>query len=147
MGWSGSSSGPRRCWGSWAPWWGSPRLSATWTPQLLATNIQEAMEGLLAGLYVAFDTTALALTLSMALMFIQFLIDRMETQVLSTVDLRANETLAGRFEQFGRQPRSVPGLRRPDVPAVVQATADAGPAAGGNSGSPPSMRPISTGPS
>ena len=57
------------------------------------------MEGLLAGLYVAFDTTALALSLSIVLMFVQFLVDRMETQLLATVDARASEELAGRFEQ------------------------------------------------
>ena len=70
-------------------------------PQLLATDIQKAMEGLLAGLYVAFDTTALALTLSMTLMFIQFLIDRVETHLLGSVDLRTNEALVGRFEHLG----------------------------------------------
>jgi biopolymer transport protein ExbB/TolQ len=70
-------------------------------PKQLATDIQGAMTGLLAGLYVAFDTTALALSLSMALMFIQFLLDRIETQLLSTVDLRASEMLIGRFQQLG----------------------------------------------
>ncbi len=70
-------------------------------PQELATNIQKAMEGLLSGLYVAFDTTALALTLSMVLMFIQFLLDRIETQALSLVDTQANEMLVGRFQEVG----------------------------------------------
>lgn len=70
-------------------------------PQQLATNIQKAMEGLLAGLYVAFDTTALALSLSMVLMFLQFLLDRIETQALSLVDVRANEMLVGRFQEVG----------------------------------------------
>ena len=70
-------------------------------PEELATDIQSAMDGLLAGLYVAFDTTALALSLSIVLMFIQFLIDRVETQLLSTVDLRTNEQLVGRFQQIG----------------------------------------------
>lgn len=70
-------------------------------PQQLATNIQKAMEGLLSGLYVAFDTTALALSLSMVLMFLQFLLDRVETQALSMVDIRANEMLVGRFQEVG----------------------------------------------
>ena len=70
-------------------------------PQELASNIQKAMDGLLAGLYVAFDTTAEALALSMVLMFVQFLIDRVETQLLSAVDSRASEELSGRFEQVG----------------------------------------------
>jgi biopolymer transport protein ExbB/TolQ len=70
-------------------------------PQQLATDIQGAMEGLLAGLYVAFDTTALALSLSIVLMFLQFLIDRIETELLATVDTRCNQLLVGRFEQIG----------------------------------------------
>ena len=43
-------------------------------PQLLATDPKSAMQGLLAGLYVAFDTTAEALSLSIVLMFIQFFV-------------------------------------------------------------------------
>jgi biopolymer transport protein ExbB/TolQ len=70
-------------------------------PQQLATNIQKAMEGLLGGLYVAFDTTALALSLSMILMFLQFLLDRIENQALSLADIRANEILVGRFQEVG----------------------------------------------
>jgi hypothetical protein len=70
-------------------------------PRQLATDIQTAMEGLLAGLYVAFDTTALALSLSMILMFLQFLLDRIENQVLSLADIRANEMLVGRFQEVG----------------------------------------------
>lgn len=66
--------------------------------KLLATAIDTAIQGLLGGLYVAFDTTALALTLSMILMFIQFVIDRIEQQLLSTVDSRANDELVGRFQ-------------------------------------------------
>lgn len=66
--------------------------------ELLATSIDKAINGLLGGLYVAFDTTALALTLSMVLMFIQFIIDRIETQLLGQVDQKANEFLVGRFE-------------------------------------------------
>ncbi len=70
-------------------------------PKMLATAIQTAMEGLLAGLYVAFDTTALALSLSIVLMFFQFFVDRLETQLLSIVDRRMNEELVGRFETVG----------------------------------------------
>lgn len=68
---------------------------------LLASEPQRAMEGLLAGLYVAFDTTALALSLSIILMFVQFLVDRIETQLLTLVDAAVNEDLVGRFEHDG----------------------------------------------
>jgi biopolymer transport protein ExbB/TolQ len=64
-------------------------------------NLQGAMQGLLSGLYVAFDTTAIALCFSMVLMFIQFGIDRMESQLLSAVDDRALQELIGRFEVVG----------------------------------------------
>ena len=64
-------------------------------------NLQAVMEGLLSGLYVKFDTTALALSFTMLLMFVQFLIDRIETQVLEAVEGRANDELLGRFELVG----------------------------------------------
>ncbi len=67
----------------------------------LDSDFQAAMSGLLGGLYIAFDTTALALSLSIVLMFVQFLIDRLETQLLMQVDARVNEELTGRFETFG----------------------------------------------
>src|SRR5262245_26916420 len=53
-----------------------------------ALSGQGVMKGLLSGLYVKFDTTALALSFTVVLMFIQFLIDRMEVQVLEAVDRR-----------------------------------------------------------
>lgn len=67
--------------------------------ELLASDPKTAMQGLLAGLYVAFDTTALALCLSIGLMFVQFLVDRIETVLLGIVDQRATEELVGCFEE------------------------------------------------
>lgn len=64
-------------------------------------NLQAVMEGLLSGLYVKFDTTALALSFTMLLMFIQFLVERLETQVLDAVEERAARDLLGRFELVG----------------------------------------------
>ena len=64
-------------------------------------SLNQAMQGLLAGLYVAFDTTAIALCFSIVLMFVQFMLDRAETQILSAVDARVSEELSGRFEMFG----------------------------------------------
>lgn len=65
--------------------------------EMLATDPKTAMQALLSGLYVAFDTTALALTLSIVLMFGQFVVDRIETQLLSAVDRRAGDELTGRI--------------------------------------------------
>jgi biopolymer transport protein ExbB/TolQ len=64
-------------------------------------DLSNSMKGLLGGLYVAFDTTALALALSMFMMFCQFILERMESQLLASVDDRAASELAGRFEQLG----------------------------------------------
>lgn len=46
----------------------------------------------------AFDTTALALALSMVLMFTQFVVDRTEMNLLDLVDARTHEELASRFQ-------------------------------------------------
>lgn len=70
-------------------------------PQELATAIQTAMDRLLSGLYVAFDTTALALTLSIVLMFVQFIVDRLEGELLKSTDARTHELLVGRFANVG----------------------------------------------
>lgn len=69
--------------------------------ELLATSIDTAIQGLLSGLYVAFDTTALALVLSMVLMFLQFMIDRAETQLYGAVDAQVGAELIGRFQSAG----------------------------------------------
>ncbi len=65
--------------------------------ELLASDPKEAMNALLSGLYVAFDTTALALSLSIILMFLQFVVDRLETQLLVAVDQRTSDELTGRI--------------------------------------------------
>lgn len=60
-------------------------------------NFQQMMGGLRASLYIAFDTTALALTLSIVLMFGQFLIDRFESQLLALVDYLTRSELSSHF--------------------------------------------------
>ena len=82
----------------------------------MATSMQDAMQGLLAGLYVAFDTTALALTLSIVLMFLQFVVDRMEMQLLTNVDWRAESEMLGRFQELG-------GGQDPHVASIQQMSA------------------------
>lgn len=61
-------------------------------------NFQQMMDGLRGSLYVAFDTTALALTLSMILMFGQFLIERFESQLLVLVDQRSKAEIGLEFD-------------------------------------------------
>jgi len=57
----------------------------------------QSMAEVLNGLGVKFDTTALALMLSMVLMFIHFYVERAENSLLEQVDHRTQEELAGRF--------------------------------------------------
>ncbi len=84
--------------------------------EVLATDPNAAMQSLLSGLYIAFDTTALALCLSIALMFVQFLVDRIETQLLVNVDDRVHDELVGCFDVgIGSEPEAV----------AMQAMADA----------------------
>jgi biopolymer transport protein ExbB/TolQ len=67
----------------------------------VASDFEAMLSGLRDKLYVAFDTTALALTLSIVLMFAQFIVNRIETQHLDAVDEAAIDELVGRFETFG----------------------------------------------
>jgi biopolymer transport protein ExbB/TolQ len=69
--------------------------------KLLASEPDMAINGLIGGLYIAFDTTAIALSFSMVLMFLQFMLDRNESQLLAAIDHRVVQELAGRFETFG----------------------------------------------
>jgi hypothetical protein len=66
---------------------------ASLNPQALEKSLDEVT----AGLGVAFDTTALALALSMTLMLGQFLVDRFEQRLLAGVDERMLSELIGRF--------------------------------------------------
>jgi biopolymer transport protein ExbB/TolQ len=69
------------------------------SPEALVNSPKEAMDGLLAGLSVAFDTTALALTLSIVLMFAQFLSLQIESQLLAQVDRRVTEEFSAYFRR------------------------------------------------
>jgi biopolymer transport protein ExbB/TolQ len=59
-------------------------------PKALDTSMAQVMMGL--GL--KFDTTAVALSLSMVLMFVHFFVDRKETELLTAVDRRVENELA-----------------------------------------------------
>jgi biopolymer transport protein ExbB/TolQ len=63
--------------------------------QKLATQSQEAMQQITSGLYVAFDTTAIALLLTVTSMFCQFAINRLELSVMNRIDREAEDGLIG----------------------------------------------------
>jgi hypothetical protein len=68
---------------------------ANLSPEALEQSLPEVT----AGLGVAFDTTALALGLSMVLMFAKFAVEKFETQLLAHVDERTSRELVGRFDR------------------------------------------------
>ena len=65
--------------------------------------MDQSLPAVVAGLSVAFDTTALALSLSTVLLFAKFCVERVEIRLLSAVDESASRQLIGRFEMFGSE--------------------------------------------
>jgi biopolymer transport protein ExbB/TolQ len=91
--------------------------------QQLGNDLNAAMQGLFAGLYVAFDTTALALTLSIMLMFIQFMSDQFETQLLGAVDVKTEAALSGLLamdSEVAGAPADVAQSLRPVITELTQ---------------------------
>jgi hypothetical protein len=67
------------------------------TPELL----EHQMDKVTGGLALAFDATALGLGLTMVLMFVNFLVERLEQGTLDAVDRYVDAQLAHRFERTG----------------------------------------------
>jgi biopolymer transport protein ExbB/TolQ len=61
--------------------------------------LEQSLSGVTAGLGVAFDTTALSLSLSIVLMFAKYFIERYENGLLGRVDDRTSAEMVGRFEE------------------------------------------------
>ena len=74
------------------------------------------------GLALAFDATAVGLSLTMLLMFLTFLVERMEQGVLEAVDRFADEQLAHRFERSGAESGEFVAVVRQNTGVLVQAT-------------------------
>ena len=87
-------------------------------------NFETMMNGLRGSLYVAFDTTALALTLSMFLMFGQFLIDRFELQLLTIVDTRVHAEVNRSFDLTSSDNESMTNFSQQFLEASKQAAID-----------------------
>jgi biopolymer transport protein ExbB/TolQ len=60
----------------------------------------QSMLQVLNGLGLKFDTTAVALSMSMALMFVHFFVDRSANGLLEQVDRRVEQELSGRFQHI-----------------------------------------------
>ncbi|TWU21899.1 MotA/TolQ/ExbB proton channel family protein [Bythopirellula polymerisocia] len=70
---------------------------------LSADAMDESLPAVVAGLSVAFDTTALSLVLSTVLLFVKFCVEKVENRLLSSVDTSAAKQLVGRFQQLGTE--------------------------------------------
>lgn len=68
--------------------------------------LEKSLPEVTSGLGVAFDTTALALGLSIVLMFIQHYVERAEHRLLAEVDRRVEGELMGRFEPLPDRPEN-----------------------------------------
>ena len=82
----------------------------------------QSMLQVLNGLGLKFDTTAVALTLSMVLMFVHFFVDRSCNAFLEQVDRRVEEELAGRFQQISSAPEGQLLAVRLMAEKMIQAT-------------------------
>jgi biopolymer transport protein ExbB/TolQ len=65
--------------------------------------MDQSLPAVVGGLSVAFDTTALALSLSTVLLFLKFCVERVEIRLLEAVDASVSRQLIGRFEQYGTE--------------------------------------------
>ncbi len=84
--------------------------------------LEESLPHVTAGLGVAFDTTALALALSMALVFVQLIVDGFEQRMLAAVQSTAADELLGRFEHASAPVDSSQAHVRRMAEAVIAAT-------------------------
>jgi biopolymer transport protein ExbB/TolQ len=71
--------------------------------ELSGSDIEKSLPSVIAGLSVAFDTTAQALALSIFLLFAKFGVERVEMRLLDEVDECTSRQLLGRFQQFGSE--------------------------------------------
>ncbi len=62
---------------------------------------KSSTDAMVAALATAFDTTGLALALTIPLMFAKFSVERFESRLMDEVDERVNADLLGRFEVLG----------------------------------------------
>ncbi len=91
-------------------------------PTAMAASDPRAIDGVTRALSVAFDTTALALSLSLVLMFMQYRTQSAEFKLLSRVDDAVAAELTGRFAELGTgNDPQVAAVRRM-TEQVVQAT-------------------------
>src|SRR5262249_32574516 len=88
------------------------------TPEALEKDMSQVTNGLA----TAFDATALALGLTMILMFFSFQIERLEQTILEGVDHYVEVQLAHRFERTGTENSQFVEALRQSTQVLVRAT-------------------------
>jgi hypothetical protein len=88
------------------------------TPEKLEKSMSQVTDGLA----TAFDTTALALALTMVLMFLTFAVERLEQGALDAADRYAEEQLAHRFERGGHESGDAVAAVRQNTQVLLDAT-------------------------
>jgi biopolymer transport protein ExbB/TolQ len=88
------------------------------TPEVLEKSLSAVTDGLA----TAFDTTALALALTMAAMLLSFVVERQEQRTLESVDDYVDRHLAHRFERAGAEGNEVLEAVRLSTQVVVEAS-------------------------
>jgi hypothetical protein len=83
-------------------------------------QLEHSLSGVTDGLSQAFDATAMALFLTMILMFLCYLVERMEQAVIEAIDRYVDEELAHRFERPG--PSGASAEPEHSAPSVLAAT-------------------------
>jgi biopolymer transport protein ExbB/TolQ len=83
--------------------------------------LEQSMNDVVTGLGVKFDTTALALSMAIVLMFLHFFVDRWENSLLEEVDQRTQSELDGRFPQAAPAGEGAGAVLRQMTDAVVLA--------------------------
>jgi biopolymer transport protein ExbB/TolQ len=88
-------------------------------------QLQGSLDKVVNGLAVAFDTTALALALSMVLVLGKFLVERNEKGVLTRVQNKVEDTLLHRFESHSPESHAFLSDLQSVAKVVLQSTRDA----------------------
>lgn len=76
---------------------GLTKAVAELATQVGEVGLEEAINSVVSGLSVAFDTTATSLALSIVLMFAMHFVSRRESKLLTDVENRAQDEMVGRF--------------------------------------------------
>lgn len=84
-------------------------------------TLEQSLSGVTSGLATAFDTTALALLLTMILMFFSFVSERFEQNILQQVDAYVDAELAHRFERTGPESSPIVEALRHNSESLVHA--------------------------